>query len=101
MGGYNSSNTTHLVELLEQKYPTYFIKDVQEIKSDQEIQHFDIHAKSLKITDNYLLNTDKPTIILTSGASCPDSMVDEVMFKILAFFDAEDLRPTEEVIAAI
>lgn len=101
VGGYNSSNTTHLVELLEQKYPTYFIKDVKEIKSDQEIQHFDIHAKTLKITDNYLLNTDKPTIILTSGASCPDSMVDEVMFKILEFFDAEDLRPTEEVIAAI
>jgi 4-hydroxy-3-methylbut-2-enyl diphosphate reductase len=101
VGGYNSSNTTHLVELLEQKYPTYFIKDADEIKSSNLIHHFDIHKKEIITSKEFLSTTETPTIILTSGASCPDSMVDEVMFKIMNFFDASKLRSTEEVIAGL
>jgi len=84
IGGYNSSNTTHLVELLEKKFKTYFIKSAGEIVSEKEIHSFDIHAeKTVELTD--FLPSNRPlSIILTSGASCPDSIVDGVIQRILA-----------------
>jgi 4-hydroxy-3-methylbut-2-enyl diphosphate reductase len=84
IGGYNSSNTTHLVELLERKFKTYFIKSAGEIVSEKEIHSFDIHAeKTVELTD--FLPSNRPlSIILTSGASCPDSIVDGVIQRILA-----------------
>lgn len=89
VGGYNSSNTSHLVELLEQKFPCYFIKDESEIRSKELIRSFDIHSKS--INDSTFLSTESnQRIILTSGASCPDSIVDGVMMKILSFFHSEE-----------
>jgi len=89
VGGYNSSNTSHLVELLEQKFPCYFIKDESEISSRERIHSFDIHSKS--IHDNKFLSAESnQRIILTSGASCPDSIVDGVMMKILSFFHSEE-----------
>ncbi len=89
VGGYNSSNTSHLVELLEQKFPCYFIKDESEIRSKEQIRSFDIHSKS--INDSTFLSTESnQRIILTSGASCPDSIVDGVMMKILSFFHSEE-----------
>ena len=89
VGGYNSSNTSHLVELLEQKFPCYFIKDESEIISRKRIHSFDIHSKSL-IESNFITNESTHRIILTSGASCPDSIVDGVMMKILSFFHSEE-----------
>lgn len=89
VGGYNSSNTSHLVELLEQKFPCYFIKDESEISSRERIHSFDVHSKSLR--DSTFLTTESThRIILTSGASCPDSIVDGVMMKILSFFHTEE-----------
>ena len=89
VGGYNSSNTSHLVELLEQKFPCYFIKDESEILSQEHIRSFDIHSK--KISDSTFISTESNhRIILTSGASCPDSIVDGVMMKILSFFHNEE-----------
>jgi len=87
IGGYNSSNTTHLVELLERKFKTYFIKSAGEIISENEIHSFDIHAeKILELTD--FLPSNRPlSIILTSGASCPDSIVDGVIQRILTFIN--------------
>lgn len=87
VGGYNSSNTTHLVELLEPKFPTYFIRNVNDIKSPSEIHHFDIHAKQERVSTNYLPTGEKPTFIITSGASCPDAMVDRVIHEIMSFYD--------------
>jgi 4-hydroxy-3-methylbut-2-enyl diphosphate reductase len=89
VGGYNSSNTSHLVELLEQKFPCYFIKDESEIISQEHIRSFDIHTKSLN-DSNFLSTESNQRIILTSGASCPDSIVDGVMMKILSFFHTEE-----------
>jgi 4-hydroxy-3-methylbut-2-enyl diphosphate reductase len=88
VGGYNSSNTSHIVELCEQKLPVYFISGAEKITSAEEISHFDIHSHGEKITSNWLLrNENKPTeIILTSGASCPDAILDEVLQRILSFF---------------
>lgn len=83
VGGYNSSNTTHLVELLEEKTPTFFIKDVNEITDADTVKHFDIHTHELIVTKNWIPNKEKLKIGITSGASCPDKIVDEVILKIL------------------
>jgi 4-hydroxy-3-methylbut-2-enyl diphosphate reductase len=97
VGGYNSSNTSHIVELCERKFPTYFINSENEIKSRTEIHHFNYHEKQRKITRNFLPEKDEVNIVLTSGASCPDTMVDRVMLKILDFFGTA--RPISEVLA--
>ncbi len=54
VGGYNSSNTSHLVELCEEKLPTYFINQEDKILSEKEILHYDFHNKNEKLTKNYL-----------------------------------------------
>ena len=89
VGGYNSSNTSHLVELLEQQFPTYFIKGKDEILSKSEIQSFNIHSKSIERHSDFLPVKDQLRIIITSGASCPDSIVDAVIQKLLAYFELE------------
>lgn len=83
VGGYNSSNTSHLVELLEPKFPTYFIKNKDEIISKSEINAFDIHSKELKSHSDFLPEKDKLSVIITSGASCPDASVDAVINRVL------------------
>jgi 4-hydroxy-3-methylbut-2-enyl diphosphate reductase len=83
IGGYNSSNTTHLVELLERKFKTYFIKSAGEIVSENEINSFDIHAEKIVELTDFLPSNRPLSIILTSGASCPDSIVDGVIQRVL------------------
>lgn len=85
VGGYNSSNTSHLVELLEQKFPVYFIANHNEIQPGQ-IRYFDIHRKEITEKTGFLPEKNPLTVILTSGASCPDSIVEQVMDKILSFY---------------
>lgn len=93
VGGYNSSNTSHIVELCEEKLPTYFISSAKEVVSENEINHFDFsHQKHLHTAD-YLPKKETIDIILTSGASCPDSIVDEVLQKIISYFpEAKDIN---------
>lgn len=86
VGGYNSSNTSHIVELCERKFPTYFINSESEIKSPSEIHHFDYPHKQKRITQNFLPEKNPLTIVLTSGASCPDTLVDRVMLRLMEFF---------------
>ena len=87
-GGYNSSNTSHIVELCEEKLPVYFISSADKIISDKKISHYNIHSHKEKHTDNWInLNQKEPVkIILTSGASCPDAILDEVLQKIVSYF---------------
>jgi 4-hydroxy-3-methylbut-2-en-1-yl diphosphate reductase len=99
VGGYNSSNTTHLVELIEQKFPTYFIKDETELISRELIRYFDLHAHTVKETQNWLPGKTPVKIILTSGASCPDSVVDRVLQKVVGFF--EGVKSLEEVLEGV
>ena len=85
IGGYNSSNTTHLVELLEQKFTTYFIQSEGNILSKDTISSYDIHEKKIVDFDTFIVESEKPkTIIITSGASCPDAIVEGVIRKVLA-----------------
>jgi len=86
IGGYNSSNTSHIVELCERKFPTYFINSEKEIISHEEIRHFNYHRKEKEKTQHYLPDKSPVKIILTSGASCPDTLVDRVLLRLLEFF---------------
>ncbi len=76
VGGYNSSNTTHLVELLEQKCPTFFIKGAEEIENKEIIRSFNIHSSKLEEISNWIPKKEKLTIAFTSGASCPDATIE-------------------------
>ena len=85
IGGYNSSNTTHLVELLEPKFKTFFIQSSESIHSKNSISSFDIHEKKIIEFDTFLDDSKNcKTIIITSGASCPDAIVEGVIRKVLA-----------------
>jgi 4-hydroxy-3-methylbut-2-enyl diphosphate reductase len=95
VGGYNSSNTSHIVELCEQKFSTFFISSAKEIESQDTIHHFDIHTEKTKTTLNFLPDKTPVTVVLTSGASCPDAMVEEVLLKILGYF--KETKPVSEV----
>lgn len=99
VGGYNSSNTSHIVELLEEEFNTYFISDQSKILSKNKIQHFDIRTKIENHTNDYIPNKKVVRVILTSGASCPDSVVEDVMIKMLSYFD--DLKEINQVIQSI
>jgi len=88
VGGYNSSNTSHIVELCEQKLPTYFISSAKEIESKNKINHYLFHEQKHLANENYLPDKSPVDIILTSGASCPDSIVDAVLQKIVSFYPA-------------
>lgn len=96
VGGYNSSNTSHIVELCEAKLKTYFISDEKNIISDKTILHFDLHQKKEIVSENYLPVKDRVDIILTSGASCPDSVVDEVLQRLISFYPSA--RSTSDVV---
>ena len=86
VGGYNSSNTSHLVELCESKLPTYYIENDSKIKADGSITHYMLHDHMEIDSVSFLPNTTKTRILITSGASCPDAIVEQVIIKILGFF---------------
>jgi 4-hydroxy-3-methylbut-2-en-1-yl diphosphate reductase len=91
VGGYNSSNTTHLVELCEQKLPTSFINSEEKMLSKEEILHYDFHHRQETLTRHYLPKHSPARILLTSGASCPDALVEGVIRRLAAFYDKEFL----------
>ena len=86
VGGYNSSNTSHLVELCEEKLPTYFINSAEKILSDKEILHHNFHTKEELLTANYLPAKEFAKILITSGASCPDALVEGVINKLVSYY---------------
>ncbi|KAA0990730.1 4-hydroxy-3-methylbut-2-enyl diphosphate reductase [Dyadobacter aurulentus] len=97
-GGYNSSNTSHLVELCEQKLSTYFIESVNKLLDRQLIRHFDMHLKEEIVSENYIPEKAPVKIMLTCGASCPDAVVEAILLRLLSFF--EGAKPIEEVMEA-
>ncbi|MEO6328920.1 MAG: 4-hydroxy-3-methylbut-2-enyl diphosphate reductase [Ginsengibacter sp.] len=86
VGGYNSSNTSHLVELCEEKLPTYFINSAEKILSRENILHYDFHTRQELETTGFLPDKMPVKILITSGASCPDALVEAVITKLAAFF---------------
>ena len=96
VGGYNSSNTSHLVELCEEKLPTYFINNEEKILSENEILHFNFHTKEELQTSNYLPEKSPVKILFTSGASCPDALVEGVIRKLVSFYP--EARSLDEIV---
>lgn len=87
VGGYNSSNTSHIVELCAGAMPTYFVKGAGEIESGDTIRHFDLEERNRIRTDAWLPDKRPLDIVLTCGASCPDAILDGVMVRVLSLFD--------------
>ncbi|MHA4810509.1 4-hydroxy-3-methylbut-2-enyl diphosphate reductase [Flavitalea flava] len=100
VGGYNSSNTSHLVELCEEKLPTFFISSEEKILSKQEILHYDFHHHKEKLTTGWISppsNTDPVRVLISSGASCPDALVESVIRKLAGYYGAEALLAGMEI----
>ncbi len=89
VGGYNSSNTSHLVELCEEKLLTYYIDNPERIISKNKISHFDFHKKIEISTADFLPEKNILKILITSGASCPDALVENVIKKLSGFYITE------------
>lgn len=86
VGGYNSSNTSHLVELCEEGLPTYFISSEEKLLSSQTILHYNFHTGEELVTNDYLPLKEPVSILITSGASCPDALVENVIRKLAEFY---------------
>ena len=87
-GGYNSSNTSHLAELAKNKLRTFFINSSKKISLTNSINHFDLKSQKEIISSNFIPNK-KCKIILISGASCPDLIIEEIMLKIIKIYNYE------------
>jgi len=86
VGGYNSSNTTHLAEMGEQQVPTYFIRNQECLESPELIRHFDLHQKlEIGSHHSWLPETGiNACVAITAGASCPNNLIEEVMLRVLS-----------------
>jgi 4-hydroxy-3-methylbut-2-enyl diphosphate reductase len=83
IGGYNSSNTTHLAEIGEAKLPTFFVKNAEKIISRERIHHFDIRARSERESTGWL--PEGPVVLgITAGASCPNNLIEDVVLRVFA-----------------
>jgi len=89
VGGYNSSNTSHLVELCEAKLPTYYISNEEKIISKNRISHFNFHTREEIVTEDFLPGKEPVSIVMTSGASCPDAIVERVIEKLVSFYQTK------------
>ncbi len=83
VGGYNSSNTSHLAEMGEAKLPTYFVRNASRLESKERILHYDQHEKREVLTENWLKGP--PVVIgVTAGASCPNNIIEEMILRVFA-----------------
>jgi len=81
VGGYNSSNTSHLAEMGEEKLPTYFVRNASRLLSTKEILHYDLHQRQEVIASNWL--ADGPLVVgITAGASCPNNLIEETLIRL-------------------
>lgn len=90
IGGHNSSNSSHLVELCENKLPTYFIDSAERLIDKDHIETRNWQTKELSIRENFLPARQPLKILVTSGASCPDAVVEQVIRKLARFYGVEE-----------
>ncbi|HVD94552.1 MAG TPA: 4-hydroxy-3-methylbut-2-enyl diphosphate reductase [Candidatus Limnocylindria bacterium] len=81
VGGYNSSNTSHLAEMGEEKLPTYFVLNASRLFSATEIKHYDLHEKR-EIVSHFWLPNGPAVIGITAGASCPNNLIEETLIRL-------------------
>jgi 4-hydroxy-3-methylbut-2-enyl diphosphate reductase len=81
VGGYNSSNTSHLAEMGEEKLPTYFVRNASRLLSEKEILHYNIHERQEVIAKDWL--PEGPVVVgITAGASCPNNLIEETLVRL-------------------
>ena len=81
VGGYNSSNTSHLAEMGEEKLPTYFVRNASRLLSEKEILHYNLHEKNEVIAKDWL--PSGPLVVgITAGASCPNNLIEETLIRL-------------------
>jgi len=91
MGGKNSSNSSHLVELCENRLITYFIDGPEKLIDVNSILNTNCRNKEQTIINNYLPTQKATTILMTSGASCPDTVVEAVIRQIADYYNVSDV----------
>ena len=97
VGGFNSSNTSHLAELCEEVMPTYFVRGAEDVHGPERITHFDLHRHVETETRDWLPANRPVDVLLTAGASCPDTLLDEVVRRMNGWF--EQVRDEEDALA--
>lgn len=92
IGGYNSSNTSHLAEMGEAKLPTYFIKNAAKMIDGHRISHFNQHQNKEEETLDWLPEGEI-RVGITAGASCPNNLIEDVIRRLfeLKGVDVEQL----------
>jgi 4-hydroxy-3-methylbut-2-enyl diphosphate reductase len=108
VGGHNSSNTSHLVELCEDAgLPTFFVDGPDALVSPDEIHHWDWRAKQPRVTTGWLPSAGDGAdgapvdLLLTAGASCPDALLDAVLRKVAGWVPgARDVEAAVDALAA-
>ena len=98
VGGFNSSNTSHIVELCAHAMPTYFVQGADEIVSEHAIRHYSLLSRSVEAATDWLPGKRPLDVVLTCGASCPDAILDAVLCRLLTFFPGS--RPLDQVLEA-
>jgi len=81
VGGYNSSNTSHLAEMGEEKLPTYFVLNASRLVSATEIKHYNLHEKR-EVVSHFWLPHGPAVIGITAGASCPNNLIEETLIRL-------------------
>ncbi len=81
VGGYNSSNTSHLAEMGEEKLPTYFVRNASRLLSDSEILHYNLHERQELIARDWLPK-GRLVVGITAGASCPNNLIEETLIRL-------------------
>jgi 4-hydroxy-3-methylbut-2-enyl diphosphate reductase len=81
VGGYNSSNTSHLAEMGEEKLPTYFVRNASRLLSNHEILHYDLHQKEEIVAKDWLPE-GRIVVGITAGASCPNNLIEETLVRL-------------------
>jgi 4-hydroxy-3-methylbut-2-enyl diphosphate reductase len=85
VGGYNSSNTSHLAEMGEAVLPTFFIRNAGKMESRERIVHFDQHKKAEVETANWL--PPAPVVVgITAGASCPNNLIEDSIVRVFELY---------------
>ena len=88
IGGYNSSNTSHLAEMGEAKLPTFFIKNAAKLVSDREIIHYNLHQQQEVTSENWLPQ-GRISVGITAGASCPNNLIEDTIRRLFALRGVE------------
>ena len=81
IGGYNSSNTSHLAEMGEAMLPTYFIKNAAKMVSDEVILHYNQHQHK-EVETHKWLPAGQITVGITAGASCPNNLIEDAIRRL-------------------